>query len=118
MWWNIFNEVQYLQLRTKNQPKIFIWLTPSLNDVYKTKLINILSAINRKFKIQKDVIISLVDVNRDPMLQDLLNHINPSHRIPFVTGYLANGATYFKSHEFSTRKMEKLICELLLFPHN
>jgi len=118
MWWKISNEKQYLQLRILNQPKIFIWLPPSLNQNDREKLNQIISSIHREYYPSNKIIISLVEVNRDPMLQQLLSRINPLEGGPFVTGYLPNGATYFKSHELSVKILENLIQELVMISHN
>ncbi len=118
MWWKISNERQYLQLRILNQPKIFIWLPPSFNKSDRKKLNQIVSSIHRERYPSNKIIISLVEVSRDPMLQQLLNRISPSQGGPLVTGYLPNGATYFKSHEISVKILEKLIQKLVMISHN
>jgi len=118
MWWEISNEKQYLQLRILNQPKIFIWLPPSFNKSEQRELKRIVSSIHAKYYPSNKIIISLVEVTHDPMLQQLLNRINPSQNGPLVTGYLPNGATYFKSHEISVKMLEKLIQKLLMISHN
>lgn len=118
MCWKILNEKQYLQLRILNQPKIFIWLPPSFNQNDRKKLNQIISSIHREYYPSNKIIISLVEVNRDPMLQQLLSRINPLEGGPLVTGYLPNGATYFKSHEISVKILENLIQELVMISHN
>ena len=118
MWWKISNEMQYIKLRMSNRPKIFIWLSPAISKIDQKELKRIVSIIHDKYYPSNKIIISLVEVNRDPMLKELMNRINPSQEEPLVTGYLPNGASCFKSHELSLKMLEKLIHELLMTSHN